>query len=256
MDRLRLAAPRLLRAVPKAFAVFALALAGGEDFSRPFGSDAPLAARVASLPISLPAWVFVPLDTYFDAWFLYLAFDAAMDLVAGTQTALTGVRAMRPFDAPLTRSRSLREFWSRRWNVPAQRALRRVAYDPIRASSNPRWVATVATFALSALMHEWVCWIAFLGSGEGTLPEGFVAGAQTAYFLAQAVAVAVERAVERKWPAFRDASLAARLPIVVAWLSVTTTIFMDVVRAGGVFDEIREIAVWTARATGTRRPGT
>ena len=79
--------------------------------------------------------------------------------------------------------------------------------------------------------------------GRGNLPEGFVAGAQTAYFLAQAVAVAAERAVERKWPAFRDASLAARLPIVVAWLSVTTTIFMDVVRAGGVFDEIREIAV-------------
>ena len=250
IDRLRLAAPRLKLAAPKAFAVFALALAGGEDFSRPFGSDAAVAARDASLPISLPAWVFVPLDTYFDAWFLYLAFDAAMDLVAGTQTALTGVRATRPFDAPLTRSRSLREFWSRRWNKPAQRALRRVAYDPIRAGSNPRWVATVATFALSAFMHEWVCWIAFLGSGEGKLPEGFVAGAQTAYFLVQAFAVAVERVVERRWTAFRDASLAVRLPIVVAWLSVTTTPFMDVVRAGGVFDEIREVAVWTARAIG------
>lgn len=254
IDRLRLAAPRLRLAAPKAFAVFALALAGGEDFSRPFGSDRGVVARFASrLDVSTstspPAWVFFPLDTYFDAWFLYLAFDAAMDLVAGTQTVLTGVRATRPFDAPLTRSRSLREFWSRRWNKPAQRALRRVAYDPIRAGSNPRWVATVATFALSALMHEWVCWIAFLGSGEGKLPEGFVAGAQTAYFLAQAFAVAVERAVERRWTAFRDASLAVRLPIVVAWLSVTTTLFMDVVRAGGVFDEIREIAVWTTRAT-------
>lgn len=256
IDRLRLAAPCLLRAAPKAFAVFALALAGGEDFSRPFGSDRGVVARFASrIGVSTsitspPAWVFYPLDTYFDAWFLYLAFDAAMDLVAGTQTALTGVRATRPFDAPLTRSRSLREFWSRRWNKPAQRALRRVAYDPIRAGSNPRWVATVATFALSAFMHEWVCWIAFLGSGEGKLPEGFVAGAQTAYFLAQAFAVAVERAVERRWTAFRDASLAVRLPIVVAWLSVTTTLFMDVVRAGGVFDEIRDVAVWTARATG------
>ena len=82
IDRLRLAAPRLLRAVPKAFAVFALALAGGEDFSRPFGSDAPRRPRRVSPDIP-PAWVFVPLDTYFDAWFLYLAFDAAMDLVAG-----------------------------------------------------------------------------------------------------------------------------------------------------------------------------
>ena len=67
------------------------------------------------------------------------------------------------------------------------------------------------------------------------------------YFFLQFVATAIERKAARALrgmssPSFRFlASDFARLLFVSAWLSCTTTLFLDSLRAGGLFEDIEEL---------------
>lgn len=77
-------------------------------------------------------------DTYLNAWWLFLAFEGVMELVSAAQIMfLGGVLPAQAFFKPMTRSASLREFWSQRWNYPAKSALKRLAYDPARYHASP-----------------------------------------------------------------------------------------------------------------------
>lgn len=61
-------------------------------------------------------------------------------------------------------STSIKEFWSYRWNSMIQRCLKRVAFQPViryfsfrekKPTAFILMLATLNTFFLSALMHEW-----------------------------------------------------------------------------------------------------
>jgi predicted DCC family thiol-disulfide oxidoreductase YuxK len=90
-------------------------------------------------------------------------------------------------DAPL-RSRSISEFWSRRWNGAFNTLALQLVFRPIarRVGAAP---ATLAAFGVSGLIHELVI----------SLPAGGGYGLPTLYFLAQGAALLVERRVGSSW---------------------------------------------------------
>ncbi len=101
---------------------------------------------------------------------------------------LTGFAVRRLFDAPL-RSRSLREFWSLRWNL-AFVQMNQVVFMPALRRRFGRH-ATVAAFLLSGLLHELA--ISFpVGAGYGT---------PTLYFAMHAAATGAEGKLRvSRWP--------------------------------------------------------
>ena len=201
-----------------------------------------------TIPRRLRERVLPPLEprtltrTYLTAWCLYFLFFAAMRTVAAVQVLATGAAPDSPFRAPLTRSASLREFWSRRWNAPAQRLLKRAAFDPAIDLGFRKPVAVGLTFALSAAMHEYACYVAGVTAaasrGRARSP---LAGKQAAYFFFNFVALSIERAIERRSRRFREARPTIRLAIITVWLSWCTTLFVDVLEHGGVMREIDEL---------------
>jgi predicted DCC family thiol-disulfide oxidoreductase YuxK len=92
-----------------------------------------------------------------------------------------GVNAMPVMQNPL-RSRSLAEFWGRRWNTAFHELATRFTFRPLRAAVG-RAGATLLVFLVSGLIHELV--ISIPGSGGYGLPTG--------YFVLQGLGVAGER---------------------------------------------------------------
>jgi hypothetical protein len=124
-------------------------------------------------------------------------------------TGFFGLNVPPPFDAPY-KSKSLGEFWSIRWNLPASQVLRRYCFDPLKRRGAT--LALFVTFAVSALGH----------AGLADVALGRVAAVSCAiFFLLQPLLIDVERGLAiRHWkPAVRQiwtlAVLAVTSPLVV-----------------------------------------
>jgi len=73
-------------------------------------------------------------------------------------------------DAPLTRSTSPSDFWGARWDRPVASALKRGAYRPLRQAGFSRNTASILTFGLSGLIHEYVLHFMSLRRHSGGWP--------------------------------------------------------------------------------------
>lgn len=134
----------------------------------------------------------------------------AFNLLAGA-FRLAGARCDPLFRAPL-RSRSLTEFWGRRWNLAFSEMTALAVYRPLRAGGG-QGTATVAAFLASGLLHE----VAI------SVPVGKGFGLPLAYFALHGLLMLAERKLERAGrPVFRRPTfgrawtlfwLAAPLPI-------------------------------------------
>lgn len=113
-----------------------------------------------------------------------------------------GVPVDKLFRAPLT-SRSLGEFWSRRWNIGFSEMISLVVHRPLRRHAS-EGVALAGSFLASGLLHELAI----------SVPAGAGYGWPTAYFLLHGALVAIERKMARPpgqlWTLFW---LAAPLPL-------------------------------------------
>lgn len=69
---------------------------------------------------------------------------------------LTGISTSHFHDHPFLHSRSPSDFWGRRWNKIVGEGLRRGIYMPLRKANVVASAATMATFVVSGLMHEYV----------------------------------------------------------------------------------------------------
>jgi hypothetical protein len=111
-------------------------------------------------------------------------------LIPSTQAAvaawrLVGGKARSPMDNPFA-SRTPADFW-KRYNRPAQQFFYEDVFKPLGGLRAPAR-AIIATFAVSAVIHEYVFGIAI----------GRVQGYQTAFFLLQGLAVAATAGLKPK----------------------------------------------------------
>jgi hypothetical protein len=111
---------------------------------------------------------------------VYGAADAANALlVAGL--GLGGLKPPRQHDAPVL-ARSVREFWSERWNLNIHAWFQRHTFLPL-ARRGHRKLGILAAFAASALLHFWLV----------AVPIGFVwAVPMAAFFLMQGGIAVIE----------------------------------------------------------------
>lgn len=114
-----------------------------------------------------------------------------------------GYDAQAPFRAPW-RSRSLHEFWARRWNIGFSVMTTLAIYRPLVPRLGRRG-ATFAGFLVSGLIHEAAC----------SLPVDAGYGLPTAYFVLHGIAMACEQWLERRGHRLRG--IAARI-WVFAWV--------------------------------------
>jgi hypothetical protein len=119
----------------------------------------------------------------------YLAVEAVVRLLGFVYRA-SGLAPPRLHDHPIV-SRSLAEFWGRRWNRIVGTWLRAVAFAPLMARGYPR-LGIAWAFLLSAVLHFYFCTPA-LGPGPALLMASF--------FVLQLPFVGLERLfVVRRWP--------------------------------------------------------
>jgi hypothetical protein len=105
--------------------------------------------------------------------------------------ALLGLTVPPLFQSP-HRSKSVGEFWARRWDVPAGEAFRRFCFAPL--ARRGAIFAMTATFMISAAGHALLVFLA-LGRWRPALICG-------AFFLVQPVLIAAERQLNvRRWRA-------------------------------------------------------
>ncbi|GAU29546.1 hypothetical protein TSUD_152960 [Trifolium subterraneum] len=91
---------------------------------------------------------------------MYLGIELVLALCAAPVRTLFGFEIEPQFNEPYL-STSLQDFWGHRWNLMVTRTLRLIVYDPIRhiiksnvGSMWGNYIATLATFIVSGLMHE------------------------------------------------------------------------------------------------------
>lgn len=118
---------------------------------------------------------------------------------------LLGVPAAPLFRAPL-RSRSLREFWGRRWNLAFSEMTAVAVYRPLKAATSTM-LATILAFLYSGLLHE----------AAISLPVRTGFGRPLCYFALHAVAMLIERRLSAAGHPI-DARAALGRAWTVAWL--------------------------------------
>jgi len=101
-------------------------------------------------------YVLLPLAAYFDI-------SGLLDIARGIGK-LFALDLPRSFAQPLTRSRSITDYW-RRWQIPLFSWFREYVYRPVHQFLPGRWAtpgAVFATFMVAALWHavswDWVAW--------------------------------------------------------------------------------------------------
>jgi hypothetical protein len=121
----------------------------------------------------------------------YLLFTTAIGTTAQILFASFGVHVQALHERPWL-SRSVAEFWGRRWNCIVGDWLRQVCFNPFRR--RPR-TAILLAFTASGIVHECLLNVPmFFGYGVG------VVGSMAFYFAIQTVGVFVERAWFRRSP--------------------------------------------------------
>jgi len=189
-------------------------------------------------------------NSYFIALLLYFALNNMFELNAFGEN-LKGLATEPLFDAPLTRSKTPTEFWTKRWNHMTHRLLKGGIFEPAKLCFKDKKVAMFSTFVASGLYHEYV-WAAIFYNQEYLYDENgvcaneencyeFKFGRVTAFFAYTGIVMLLERPM-RKLAAVQW--LSSHLPtVVVAQLLVC--IHLPVVKwyggdwvEGGVFNDL------------------
>ncbi len=172
-------------------------------------SIAALGGAILFLPRLATPWHY-PLRWLAGAVFVYATADAANFLTTASYRGL-GWKIPPQHDHPIL-SRSVGEFWSKRWNINVHAWLMRHTFRPFAARKRPV-LGLCCAFFVSALLHWWLIYAA-LGFAWA-IPMG-------AFFLLQGLLVLSERAVriERFNPVLQRSWT-------VGWMLVTTPLFVE-----------------------------
>mgnify|MGYP001263460096 FL=1 len=159
-----------------------------------------------SAPASVAFWIRYLMRSFLGG-VVVLALAEIVTGVVGIVSGVVGVALPPVHDAPY-RSRTVSEFWNRRWNPAAGRWLRESCFLPLAHRGVP--FALVATFAASAALHAYLIVVA----------DPWAALSWAGFFLAQPLLIVLERALRvRRWPhvagqAWTMATLTLLVPLV------------------------------------------
>lgn len=118
---------------------------GGPERGRPFGPGEMLGGW-ASLSL---------LNGAAGLWFLYFFASFCLDFSTLSTSLAFRCECRDGFRNPLLASRSLREAWGERWDLPVQLFLKRSVYVPSRKAGISPGTAVILTFFVSGLLHEY-----------------------------------------------------------------------------------------------------
>jgi alginate O-acetyltransferase complex protein AlgI len=182
----------MFRPLPKGRAAAFVALWPGMD-PRPFALTRPPEERALAAAGAVRAALGLAIDVFlrFVAFFFIFHFGLC-DVLAGLWRR-AGVPVERICDNPQL-SKSLAEFWGRRWNMAFHALARDVVYRPVARRWGPAW-GVMAAFAFSGVAHDLVI----------SLPVGAGYGLPTLYFLLHGALLLSERRWGlrgRLWTAF------------------------------------------------------
>jgi len=113
------------------------------------------------------------------------------------------------FNNPLLESRSFKETWGTRWNLPVNALLKRTIYIPLRKSGifNQQFAAAL-TFFVSGLLHE------YNFSMHNHRSSGYQLGEVTVFFLVMQLLIVGESWIWKQSPEWVQIAI-SRLPSVV-----------------------------------------
>ena len=171
--------------------------------------------HLRNLPAS--SLILTAMNGYLHIWLLYLFLSLCTDFstISGYATTRGGVAFGHGFDNPLLESRSFKEAWGLRWNLPVQKLLQRTAYVPLRRHGYAREIAAIATFCVSGLLHEYNFFI--------HNHYAYQAGKATLFFVVMGTIVLAEKwAWDHLVPAALQQKI-NRLPSVVIAVPLTLT---------------------------------
>lgn len=179
-------------------------------------------AVVAARFLPVVATLVWPARALARALIVYAASAFIADICAALAESL-GVRTERAFRAPWCAA-SLREFWTKRWNLPASDTLRDAVYLPlVDALRKPhhavppphaRLVAILATFIVSGIMHEFILYCL----------TGAVSLEMIAFFSLHGVLVVAEGAAGASLTALTGQPVWRRVPLVIRRLATVSLI--------------------------------
>jgi D-alanyl-lipoteichoic acid acyltransferase DltB (MBOAT superfamily) len=174
---------------------------------------------------------------------MYLGLELVLALCASPVRTLFGFEIEPQFNEPYL-STSLQDFWGHRWNLMVTRILRLTIYNPIRhvinsnvGSTWANYIATLATFVVSGLMHEIIYYYLTRASPTWEVTWFFVL-----HGVCTSVEVVVKKIVLRRgWRLHRAISG----PLTLAFLAVTGNwlFFPQLERNGVIRKAIGEYAI-------------
>lgn len=105
-------------------------------------------------------------NNYFAALLISISLSQSCAGVGLIYNLLYGVQTYDMVLNPMLKSRSVTDFWGRRWNVLVHTGLKNGVYKPVRSATLSRGWAVAATFVASGLIHEYVNYVMFGGHGH------------------------------------------------------------------------------------------
>ncbi len=143
---------------------------------------------------------------------LYFMFSAVVDLMT-VPFRVVGMTVYEVFNAPPL-ARSPRDFWSRRWNLWFTQMSNMLIFQPLGGAQRPL-LGVSAVFVFSAVLHEYMTWVAL------TRPDGRM----LAFFLIHGLATILTTLLGKRLG--RRTLMPRWLAVLlhIAWMTVTAPLF-------------------------------
>ena len=100
-------------------------------------------------------------NNFFVALLLSCALSQSTIGVSLLYNLMYGVQTYEVVLNPMLKSKSVTDFWGRRWNMLVHRGLKNGVYKPTRKTTDSRMGAVLATFVASGILHEYVNYALF-----------------------------------------------------------------------------------------------
>jgi len=101
-----------------------------------------------------PEWVTTLINGFVHLWFIYIFAAFCLDFSSLMAMPIAG-RLEPAFANPLLESRSLKQCWGEKWNMPIKTLLKRTVYIPARQQGWSSRTSAILTFCASGVLHEY-----------------------------------------------------------------------------------------------------